>query len=172
MMRFQSTLPVGGATMAFSHWPGLRTFQSTLPVGGATFLCQPFVGCAIISIHAPRGGSDYGASRDRTLTEDISIHAPRGGSDQVGCGDSYAVGISIHAPRGGSDISINSGCFISIYFNPRSPWGERPRGRRATRATREFQSTLPVGGATASKEGWQKLSQISIHAPRGGSDPA
>ena len=33
-----------------------------------------------------------------------------------------------------------------------------------------FQSTLPVGGATRGGEDYRHLAEISIHAPRGGSD--
>ncbi len=58
----------------------------------------------LISIHAPRTGSDVRvAGNEQVVT--ISIHAPRTGSD-----DADAVllekrlGISIHAPRTGSDI--------------------------------------------------------------------
>ena len=35
-----------------------------------------------------------------------------------------------------------------------------------------FQSTLPVGGATVARYVDKKAVRISIHAPRGGSDPA
>ena len=35
-----------------------RAFQSTLPVGGATDQFKEYLGDFIISIHAPRGGSD------------------------------------------------------------------------------------------------------------------
>ena len=56
---FQSTLPVGGATIAqSSHAHGHHRFQSTLPVGGATFLVFLGISRVEISIHAPRGGSD------------------------------------------------------------------------------------------------------------------
>ena len=34
----------------------------------------------------------------------------------------------------------------------------------------EFQSTLPVGGATAAEISEEAVQVISIHAPRGGSD--
>ena len=80
---------------------------------------------ALISIHAPRVGSDYLALRER-LSASISIHAPRVGSDTfVLCIGKYRDGfqstlpvwgatirffvrpddgkISIHAPRVGSD---------------------------------------------------------------------
>ena len=63
----------------------------------------------MISIHAPRGGSDALPGSDGHNFPDISIHAPRGGSDP----GKYAAGrifqISIHAPRGGSD---KTGCLV------------------------------------------------------------
>ena len=102
--------------------------------------------------------------------------------------------ISIHAPRGGSDAAFRTSGWNRLYFNPRSPWGERlhsgglnheyqhfnPRspwgerlqGFRQNKVIDEFQSTLPVGGATVflSANAWSI--GISIHAPRGGSDMA
>ena len=148
----------------------------------------------------------------------ISIHAPRGGSDpfiQARIASSSI--ISIHAPRGGSDGSSGGGIFLRRNFNPRSPWGERlaignrgnlhfgisihaPRGgsdafrMRLKQSGSLFQSTLPVGGATSipsvitlvsphfnPRSPWgerlpfvlnsQFIFYISIHAPRGGSDP-
>ena len=84
----------------------------------------------------------------------------------------YDLFISIHAPRGGSDVAKNTHRAFMNYFNPRSPWGERPHwfslhlnvsifqstlpGGGATKITQQnasvqlFQSTLPVGGATDS----------------------
>ena len=55
---FQSTLPVWGAT---PYPPGCRRsekFQSTLPVWGATDGLPGLAGYRLISIHAPRVGSD------------------------------------------------------------------------------------------------------------------
>ena len=125
----------------------------------------------MISIHAPRGGSDFG-SIGCFLDHDISIHAPRGGSDHHDRGwVTSPTHISIHAPRGGSDPFAPSSSILPLDdFNPRSPWGERrllapfmddqwdfnprsPWGERQPRTLRDlilvvFQSTLPVGGAT------------------------
>ena len=78
--RFQSTLPVRGATWRTSFFSRSETFQSTLPVRGATYGCRrrrntknnfnPRSPCGerhdlskiginlLISIHAPRAGSD------------------------------------------------------------------------------------------------------------------
>ena len=80
-----------------------------------------------ISIHAPRAGSDP-AKRGREHYRGISIHAPRAGSDSAPARCFCRTGISIHAPRAGSDIFE-----VSNLFCPK-----------------EFQSTLPVRGATGS----------------------
>ncbi len=80
------------------------------------------------------------------------------------------------------------------YFNPRSPWGERPTSITTLSSLLLFQSTLPVGGATPLSGSNLRRSifqstlpvggatfcagrcragrRISIHAPRGGSDRA
>ena len=79
-------------------------FQSTLPAGGAT---------------TEHTGLQAGAPR-------ISIHAPRGGSDWARMSeDRIPVTISIHAPRGGSDKTVNLTQKVYRDFNPRSPRGER-----------------------------------------------
>ena len=145
---FQSTLPVGGATPPCSPAisPGI-VFQSTLPVGGATAKCCLQCLLRRISIHAPRGGSDVDSNL-RSIDRIISIHAPRGGSDQLS---------SSNWPR-------------TTYFNPRSPWGERPLTSKVRSSALAFQSTLPVGGATSYHHQTGREQHISIHAPRGGSD--
>ena len=57
-----------------------------------------------------------------------------------------------------------------MYFNPRSPWGERHFVLHDRIAKIAFQSTLPVGGATDLVKTLLQQVDISIHAPRGGSD--
>ena len=58
--RFQSTLPVRGATTRFQETPdaAYAIFQSTLPVRGATCIIISGMSMILISIHAPREGSD------------------------------------------------------------------------------------------------------------------
>ena len=57
------------------------------------------------------------------------------------------------------------------HFNPRSPCGERLGSYAKSAACLRFQSTLPVWGATGAAHGASTLDQeISIHAPRVGSD--
>ena len=78
--------------------------------------------------------------------------------------------ISIHAPLTGSDGLPVGYSFAVFYFNPRSPYGERPFPAGIHQAGNRFQSTLPLRGAT---DLWSELYRvfcISIHAPLTGSD--
>ena len=172
LFEFQSTLPLRGATRRrgvarnprrdfnprspcgerrSQPTPKWRRFlfQSTLPLRGATGRHPVELHRHQISIHAPLAGSDA----------DIHfMHLP--------------IRISIHAPLAGSDSQRPVTRLPSGYFNPRSPCGERPNGAAVTIApldfnprspcgerppirvlcAREFQfqSTLPLRGATTS----------------------
>ena len=80
------------------------------------------------------------------------------------------IGISIHAPREGSD-----GSPVRHYFS-RQPFLSTLPARGATGIGRvqvwskKFLSTLPARGATRYSDLCIRLSGISIHAPREGSD--
>ena len=100
--------------------------------------------------------------------------------------------ISIHAPHAGSDWIVANTERGKSYFNPRSPCGERLRKALAEEVSNEFQSTLPMRGATWKsgrsvvsrlfqstlpmrgatmfKKYAKPLTDISIHAPHAGSD--
>ena len=57
------------------------------------------------------------------------------------------------------------------YFNPRSPDGERHAGVAGRRHIRhDFNPRSPDGERLLTDEVWDRLAQISIHAPRMGSD--
>ena len=124
-------------------------FQSTLPVGGAT-------------------------SRDR-LAFDCQCHfnprSPWGERRPARKGpDSVDYDFNPRSPWGERPFVNRSGKRPRSYFNPRSPWGERPKLLVLRIMQQKFQSTLPVGGATAQRSGAHGAERISIHAPRGGSD--
>ena len=146
----------------------------------------------IISIHAPRTGSDHPALRRASESLPISIHAPRTGSDDGSRRHFEKRGnFNPRSPHGERRIAWNSKTARS-YFNPRSPHGERLDPTKLERTSEKFQSTLPARGATLleGNPGKQKLFQstlpargatlaadvegfanlISIHAPRTGSD--
>ena len=168
--RFQSTLPVGGATKRLRVRRFQTAFQSTLPVGGATAYCRFRCYFSPISIHAPRGGSDLAFLTYNATHKHFNPRSPWG-ERQTGC-TMYTSRflISIHAPRGGSDIPRGGALRENVDFNPRSPWGERLCGSAPMVLFGIFQSTLPVGGATRMIAFADPNTGISIHAPRGGSD--
>ena len=124
--RFQSTLPVGGATLTMLVLSGCtKKFQSTLPVGGATLDGGPKLWVErLFQSTLPVGGATN-ALANKPITRIISIHAPRGGSDFVVVYRGEVVGIESRAPRGGGDRDLLVRSRIFPHFNPRSPWGER-----------------------------------------------
>ena len=143
---FQSTLPVWGATKSnllqranfFDFNPrspcGERLcawadkihhqrFQSTLPVWGATCYQGDRKSGSLISIHAPRVGSDAKFIAHCNLLCDFNPRSP--------CGERLE---DAPAPEGGT-----------VYFNPRSPCGERPLSAVTLPSSRYFNPRSPCG---------------------------
>ena len=168
-------------------------FQSTLPGWGATQIALEVAAVAVISIHAPRMGSDCVKSATQTTKRLFQSTLPGWGATR----------------------SLSRSSCRTLHFNPRSPDGERPIRGTVCLSTAGFQSTLPGWGATpiydenhraelfqSTLPGWgatgcpacigvclyfnprspdgerlsksfapPNVSRISIHAPRMGSDP-
>ena len=105
--------------------PG-RIFQSTLPVWGATGPA-PWVDFPkkVISIHAPRVGSDAATLGPSNSSSGFQSTLPVWGATQSRRVYRSPKGISIHAPRVGSDATGPGRPYGGTYFNPRSPCGER-----------------------------------------------
>ena len=60
-----------------------REFQSTLPAGGATAADGVSVYLHLISIHAPRGGSDHPLTRRRHDYISFQSTLPAGGATRL-----------------------------------------------------------------------------------------
>ena len=127
-------------------------FQSTLPVGGATLQTRQQRRIGVISIHAPRGGSDLEVPGIGVNTGDFNPRSPWGerpacaravcstpyfnprspwGSDQSA--DCCVRGVCHFNPRSpwGSDLCSVPPGPGGWHFNPRSPWGSDPRASRS-----------------------------------------
>ena len=80
----------------------------------------------------------------------ISIHAPRGGSDNHQVIVPFPVFVfQSTLPVGGATCTCSYWISCIFDFNPRSPWGERLGQQVGIYINgNKFQSTLPVGGAT------------------------
>ena len=78
-------------------------FQSTLPVRGATEPITQEVESNVISIHAPREGSDEIADMKKAIHGQFQSTLPVRGATDNWCVQLANLLISIHAPREGSD---------------------------------------------------------------------
>ena len=125
-------------------------FQSTLPARGATLLSagstRPF---DLISIHAPRTGSDARSGM---------YHVPENLFQST-------------LPARGATCKPVSAELCDLYFNPRSPHGERQAVRLSyPRRTGYFNPRSPHGERHGDLLMADVDVEISIHAPRTGSD--
>ena len=99
---------------------------------------------------------------------DISIHAPRGGSDNRRQLLQPHQAISIHAPRGGSDTGTPIPEQLTDQFQSTLPVGGATPSVRLLPYISIFQSTLPVGGATQTVEFYQlSFSYFNPRSPWG-----
>ena len=151
-LKFQSTLPARGATFwKFSMIADADDFNPRSPHGERLRQFQSIENRFIISIHAPRTGSD---SLRRTAHASMcrfqSTLPARGATFSWGC---------------------TSNCMG--YFNPRSPHGERPTlAFQRYEGGQHFNPRSPHGERQAGRKPMLQSNSISIHAPRTGSDPA
>ena len=126
----------------------VNPFQSTLPAGGATkyAIIEPTI--RLISIHAPRGGSDLSFGSKLPLPLNFNPRSPRGERPRLGTKRNQVKRFQSTLPAGGATISIlpaNEKRIISIHA-PRG--GSDNRNIPTTAPHNRFQSTLPAGGAT------------------------
>ena len=162
----------GSDVPAFGHICDSAVFQPTLPARGATFPPLDEVkGLLVFQPTLPARG----ATRARAALDaghQISTHAPRTGSDAVPTSTLATIKLYFNprSPHGERPDLFNSTKRLSNYFNPRSPHGERLDGMTSCVIHRLFQPTLPARGATRAGRGVLPGAHISTHAPRTGSD--
>ena len=147
-----------------------------------------------ISIHAPRVGSDSHRAFQIPCPGHFNPRSPRGERLAVVAGlldvivfqstlpawgattDVLTItakdGISIHAPRVGSDALHVGRRDAHRDFNPRSPRGERRLAYRGRGSSGNFNPRSPRGERHSPTRALSCERQISIHAPRVGSDSA
>ncbi len=125
-LKFQSTLPMKGATRTSRLGVCSALFQSTLPMKGATRWLSRGARPRTVSIHAPNEGSDTFCWIRLLALSVFQSTLPMKGATILDAVDARIFQVSIHAPNEGSDISASS----------------------SGTHRREFQSTLPMKGAT------------------------
>ena len=123
-------------------------FQSTLPARGATISQLVVLPVRYISIHAPRTGSDQEPTCYLAWAPSFQSTLPaRGATRLQAVRGQAAVYFNPRSPHGERHVATGEDVEPED-FNPRSPHGER-RGTNSTRLQSAlFQSTLPARGAT------------------------
>ena len=163
------------------------------PMRGATRHAEQQQRLQRISIRAPREGSDDSEADQILCEDDFNPRSPRGERPAASTDLQQHQSFNPRSPRGERPRAPPLTQQAVTNFNPRSPRGER-QDLRATRANAYlFQSTLPARGATILRPSCHLLTgyfnprsprgerpwllgslpfgqEISIHAPREGSD--
>ena len=84
--------------------------------------------------------------------------------------DTIIVDISIHAPLTGSDLFYDTAAYPPLYFNPRSPYGERHFRYALVESDTMISIHAPLTGSDFTTSPMPLAFTISIHAPLTGSD--
>ena len=147
-IKFQSTLPVWGATRSCGRSSGLRSnFNPRSPCGERPFLMLPALPGNNFNPRSPCGErphSDYSSSD----TCHISIHAPRVGSDGSLPGTPGTTPLfQSTLPVWGATKYNRGTMFWAIFQSTLPVWGAT-NPFLAVLGDNRFQSTLPVWGAT------------------------
>ena len=189
----QSTLPGWGATRRHNHGGQTRgDFNPRSPDGERHGAGRTARDTGIISIHAPRMGSDTATPYVLPAAAEFQSTLPGWGATVEDFWEPWLSAFQSTLPGWGATSGVLVGHATLRHFNPRSPDGERPMVAMVCLSTSEFQSTLPGWGATTlrcpsrcpaghfnprSPDGerpsrmiFPRLKRISIHAPRMGSD--
>ena len=147
--KFQSTLPARGATAQPKYIPrSRRDFNPRSPHGERRHGEQKNMRHRMISIHAPRTGSDSAAQIYTSFASRFQSTLPARGATTWGA-KKYASqdDFNPRSPHGERrQRRRNDGGKQD--FNPRSPHGERPPSSGTPASPWRFQSTLPARGAT------------------------
>ena len=149
-------------------------------------------GAKNISIHAPLTGSDVSDISSTTKGQDFNPRSPYGerprgvgrpqrcqtfqstlplrGATEFSDHYRFLEDISIHAPLTGSDLLLDQRLRLLSNFNPRSPYGERPRQSCTLMRVSAISIHAPLTGSDTASAPVDYISGISIHAPLTGSD--
>ena len=106
-----------------------------------------------VSIHAPRAGRDSLSDFSSPICRSFNPRAPCGARRPRLRAACPALYVSIHAPRAGRDILRHHMLSVAAHVSIHAPRaGRDSRTTTASAATRTFQSTRPVRGATRIKK--------------------
>ena len=193
MTHFNPRPPQGERPDTFRPQVVNEQFQSTPPARGATDSQIYLSVHAVISIHAPRKGSDNKSIKSPPIPLYFNPRPPQGERPTAKFTFPFTLSFQSTPPARGATWHGNLYGHPTKDFNPRPPQGERLCRYRSDKTEQEhfnprppqgerqqaikiimrflvFQSTPPARGATSSWVKANAKADISIHAPRKGSD--
>ena len=139
---------------------------------GATRSGLEVVSVKNISIHTPHAGSDRRGQAVISKNADFNPHSPCGERRAWAAGWYDDLDFSIHTPHAGSDFTFIRSSVGIRQFQSTLPMRGATRCRAyGSPAMDRFQSTLPMRGATEFNSLTMGEISISIHTPHAGSDP-
>ena len=146
-IHFNPRSPCGERLLAQFNWHTIRNFNPRSPCGERRRRVERIVYTYRFQSTLPMRGATIGKMLDNQLVL-ISIHAPHAGSDNNG--DFMYQWASNFNPRSPCGERLPTGILMCLlmYFNPRSPCGERLDPAVTEAPPVQFQSTLPMRGAT------------------------
>ena len=127
---------------------GKEEFQSTLPAWGATNKFKIRGRIIIISIHAPRMGSDIQVTCRRFKNANFNPRSPHGERLRSGNYDDRIFIFQSTLPAWGATFIIIIDIRIMLFQSTLPAWGATGN-RQQNQQFNQFQSTLPAWGATA-----------------------
>ena len=140
------------------------------PRTGSDLLFVRQTGFIHISIHAPRTGSDSEKKRAEWLNEFQSTLPARGATATAVATVLPSTLFQSTLPARGATQTTRKCATVRSYFNPRSPHGERPYARYKRIQQRQISIHAPRTGSDGHYTAAGGFPRISIHAPRTGSD--
>ena len=117
-------------------------------------------------------GCDFPRWKFSPLSSIFQSTHPVWGATRQGDVLAFVSRISIHAPRMGCDFASSKIKSTRKHFNPRTPYGVRPRRVHLWTTYHNFNPRTPYGVRLGTVTIIHKAILISIHAPRMGCDPA
>ena len=167
-----------------------KAFQSTLPARGATLAVSAGTLVWIISIHAPRTGSDFSSSRIGLISSNFNPRSPHGerpatpnaivsmvtfqstlparGATQSSTFITHLSAFQSTLPaRGATRFSMLADTTFK-HFNPRSPHGERQNSSGSYTAGLHFNPRSPHGERRQSAENCSKSRRFQSTLPARG----
>ena len=160
-----------GATRCTSRNGRRRKFQSTLPMRGATIAAFSFSHIlSNFNPHSPCGERPH-IGFLTGLIERFQSTLPMRGATLHLWFSLYTKRISIHTPHAGSDTCWTMTRRRRTNFNPHSPCGERPVRLVPWPPTFPISIHTPHAGSDVGVKNAVGAIIISIHTPHAGSDP-